>query len=45
MRFVQTNLNDHYILEAKQVFQIIDENALDDENVYTNKILFHLNQI
>ncbi len=45
MRFMQTNLNDHYIFRSKNVFQIIDEDAFDDENAYMNKILFYLDWI
>jgi hypothetical protein len=45
MRLVQTNLNDHYISRSKNVFQITDEDALDDENAYTNKILFYLDWV
>jgi hypothetical protein len=45
MSFVHANLNDHYVLEAKQIFQIADEDALSDENAYANKILLHLDLI
>jgi hypothetical protein len=45
MRFMQTNLNDHYISRSKNVLQIIDEDAFDDENAYSNKILFYLDWI
>jgi 6-phosphogluconolactonase/glucosamine-6-phosphate isomerase/deaminase len=45
MKFMQTNLNDHYILRSKNVLQITDENAFDDENAYSNKILFYFDWI
>jgi hypothetical protein len=45
MKFVQTNLSDHHVLEAKQILQIVDEDALNDESAYTNKILFYFDLI
>ncbi len=45
MKFVQTNLNDHHVLEAKQIFQIVDEDAFNDESAYTNKILLYFDLI
>ncbi len=45
MRLVQTNLNDHYIFRAKNVFQIVDEYTLNDEYAHSNKLLLHLDRV
>ncbi len=45
MILVQTNLNNHYVFRAKQILQIINEDTLDDERAYSNKILLHLDLI
>ncbi len=45
MILVQTNLNNHYVFRAKQIFQIINEDTFDDERAYSNKILLHLDLI
>jgi hypothetical protein len=42
---VQTNLNSHYVFRAKQILQIINEDTLDDERAYSDKILLHLGLI